>query len=1286
MKNIKLDVFLNKLMSLLIVIFFARQASAETVALYKFNEKSPGSEVETVLNSVDSNLYKGSASSVLGGAMPVYSSDVPGCFLYKDGAYSELLSSDSSSVAFSPASGNNKSGGVLLLADVATAISKMDKGTVEFFAKSDAVQTWRNIITFDAGAHPFKICFQDTNIAYQNFAVYGDTDYYKYGPLTAASGVWHHIAVVWNKENGMLTNYFNYASCGSVIYNPTGITVSRPMYVGSYNLQTGADCINGKVFGLRVSDKILSPQEMLRVSFFPVHNPDIVVRKDGIGKKETSLMKLKEGGVVDIRNGLDLVTEIFYKGDSFVEAGVYTGIGGAEGATEVPWIQGGGTLRVKTTPPENSTPETVAFYAFDEKAAGTKVENIINTFSPNIFKGTASTLASGKDPVYSSDTPGTFLYCNGLCTELLSSNAQSVAFAPAEGNDKSGGLLTLADLSTAIGALDEGTIEFFAKSDAQQSWRNIITFNAGNNFKICFDGAKIYFQNLVVSGDKAYYNSCTTPAASGLWQHIALVWSKKNNIATNYYNYIARNTEILENSILSESKPFYVGGSGVAKESLYGKVFGLRVSDKILSSDEMLHVSSFPFHESGIVVAANSYDDKKASFVSIEENKTMFIAPGMALESEVLSYAGEFIPPGVYTSIGGAEGATQVPWISGGGTISIEKIPTDPSVAQWISVAGGSWNNPLNWLGGFLPSQSRDAHFDLKSSSSYSALIDSDIGTIKNVNLGNLIDSGVVVDVVQGGKVAFKDGNVNVEKGGVFQVSGGEVSATNTLFNFEAGSEFRMSGGVFALTNTTKRAFTLKEGSSFNMTGGKFILSGGIELLYPYGNTKMNISGDAVMDLMSSKSTDMIFFGDVEFSGNSTLHASKVYLYPQDSSDTSITFKDNAKFILGSTHSFLNLGGGTGKRHLSVNFESSGETSSSSGIFIGSSVATTVNIRNGYRLRGEGNYNVIGTTHNAHRYATVNVYNGAFVEDTGYQYEDFLYGFSIGDGRMYNGKSEEVKGVLNIYPDGVVSNIAKVGITAAGSGVYLRLGSGKLSKGIINQYGGKLYHLSPLQCIIGVFAGDGEWNITQGGVATLTSDVYIGGAVTNVLGGFSGKAQPGHSPYNGGPKFEAAYDYEAFAPSKGMLKVANGCFSTTQNIFLSVLGEGKVSVGSSGRIECVDFVLSNSVCKVEGSDVDSSSELRIALAKDSAGCVAASGKLIVSPGSKLVLDFTDFTEGSTLSFPLIQYSTREGFFSDSDISIEGDVPSAGFIVKDVTRRGITGLWYEIRRGTCIIVK
>jgi hypothetical protein len=153
----------------------------------------------------------------------------------------------------------------------------------------------------------------------------------------------------------------------------------------------------------------------------------------------------------------------------------------------------------------------------------------------------------------------------------------------------------------------------------------------------------------------------------------------------------------------------------------------------------------------------------------------------------------------------------------------------------------------------------------------------------------------------------------------------------------------------------------------------------------------------------------------------------------------------------------LNLGGGTGKAHLSVNFESSGETSSSSGIFIGSSVATTVNIRNGYRLRGEGNYNVIGTTHNAHRYATVNVYNGAFVEDTGYQYEDFLYGFSIGDGRMYNGKSEEVKGVLNIYPDGVVSNIAKIGITAAGSGVYLRLGSGKLSKGIINQYGGKLY-------------------------------------------------------------------------------------------------------------------------------------------------------------------------------------------------------------------------------------
>ena len=78
----------------------------------------------------------------------------------------------------------------------------------------------------------------------------------------------------------------------------------------------------------------------------------------------------KEGGVVDIRSGLDLVTEILYKGDSFVEAGVYTGIGGAEGATEVPWIQGGGTLKDPVDGHEMSATEAIAFKMVEKALSG----------------------------------------------------------------------------------------------------------------------------------------------------------------------------------------------------------------------------------------------------------------------------------------------------------------------------------------------------------------------------------------------------------------------------------------------------------------------------------------------------------------------------------------------------------------------------------------------------------------------------------------------------------------------------------------------------------------------------------------------------------------------------------------------------------------------------------------------------------------------------------------------------------------------------------------------------
>ena len=98
---------------------------------------------------------------------------------------------------------------------------------------------------------------------------------------------------------------------------------------------------------------------------------------------------------------------------------------------------------------------TTAFYPFDEGAPGTDVASVLNAVDSTLYSGTPSQIASWQMPAYSSDIPGGWIYSDIYRTNLLSSSANSVAFAPASGVADSGGLLTIADLSTAISAMDE---------------------------------------------------------------------------------------------------------------------------------------------------------------------------------------------------------------------------------------------------------------------------------------------------------------------------------------------------------------------------------------------------------------------------------------------------------------------------------------------------------------------------------------------------------------------------------------------------------------------------------------------------------------------------------------------------------------------------------------------------------------------------------------------------------------------------------------------------------------
>ena len=918
---------------------------------------------------------------------------------------------------------------------------------------------------------------------------------------------------------------------------------------------------------------------------------------------------------------------------------------------------------------------------------GAGVETVLNAVDSTLYSGGSSSVAGGPLPIYSLDVPGYWIYSDSAYTNVLSSTANSLAFNRADGVANSGGLVTLTNLSTAISALDEGTIEFFAKSDESQSWRNIVTFNGGQNFKICFDGPRIYWQNFWKYNLAGSYNSATVSKSSGLWLHIALTWSKANNTAYNFLDYTYRNSEFLTNATTTTSRHFYVGGSSTSeKEAIHGKVFGLRVSDRILAPAEMLRASYFPLFDDDVKVSSDGQTSTNASAVAISEGHQLRIRDGVALSADMVTYAGNSVAAGIYTGVGGAAGATQVNWIDGAGTLTVNGgVPESESV--WIAENGGSWSTAGNWMGNMLPSLGSNAKVDLSLPSSYTATVAEEVTAPATMSIANSSISTATVDVATGGKMAFEGGSIAVGRGGVLQVSGGSVFATNTTVTVADGGKVRVSGGGLSYTNVTANSFKFLSGSELALSGdGIMTALGAHGVLQFNAGSRFVASGNAQMILAASGSTKKSFYfrgRDMTFADNAYIYAYHSSFGPANAADvTDVTFRDFARIGFYSD-AVMYVGGDSCNGMVTVNLDSAAKTDVPYGVIVGAAKKATLNIRNGHWLRGTGNQNSVGYRSSA-RFGEVNVYHGAFVQYSNAQWAECLYGLSVGDGRGVTSTST-IGGVLNIYPDGVVSNLTSSTKTK-GAGVYLRVGSGKLGHGVINQLGGTLYHNSNLQCLIGLFGGSGEWNVSSGGVATVLTDVYVGGAYTNELVGFNGAGHYGVSPWNGGETFANAFD--AFAPATGVLSVEDGVFSTPSNLFVAVNGTGTLSVGptAGARIEAKDVTLSNTVCVVDEVESVSNATLRVRFGAGTVGRVVADGKFTVGAGAKLVLDFTDYADSKVSWYPIVQYTSRDGDFASENVEIVGDAPGGGTLLKDVTHNGVTGYWYFVPHGTMLLFR
>jgi hypothetical protein len=242
-----------------------------TIAYYDFKDGTAGSSVFTVKNVVNPQEYTGTAAPSVttpAGTQPIFTDARPGKYIWAGRGSKELLTENPQSIQFYPATNANNvaetgTGGYVSLESLATAMSALDEGTLEFFGLVDNFLTWKNFVFFNAG-QDFKICTSASvnKFTFQNFWQYNLDDSFLHTEWKNATGEWLHFAVTWSKSDNRAQCFLNYQMVGDIFLTNTTTTASRPVILGaSKNMNN--ECLEGRVSCLRVSSKKLTLDEML---------------------------------------------------------------------------------------------------------------------------------------------------------------------------------------------------------------------------------------------------------------------------------------------------------------------------------------------------------------------------------------------------------------------------------------------------------------------------------------------------------------------------------------------------------------------------------------------------------------------------------------------------------------------------------------------------------------------------------------------------------------------------------------------------------------------------------------------------------------------------------------------------------------------------------------------------------------------------------------------------------------------------------------------------------------
>lgn len=261
--------------------------SNDVVAFYPFCDGVSGAaaHTKTLTNAVDGTRFAVTSSIYAKDLSGVrFSDDVPGKYLFDGTGFKETRFVESyASVEVwgrktaAGAAFNGTSAAELDFAGLATELAAHDSWTVEFFYKMNSGDflNMSDLIAFDAGYSfngvsgllglGFYTSSGATSYRAQiagNYNPGGSTLFYK-DPGDSVKDTWHHLALVFNGETGVMTLYHDHSSKSTATFAKGEAAADKALILSR---QKG---MRGKYCALRVTGRALTAKEMLHASDCP---------------------------------------------------------------------------------------------------------------------------------------------------------------------------------------------------------------------------------------------------------------------------------------------------------------------------------------------------------------------------------------------------------------------------------------------------------------------------------------------------------------------------------------------------------------------------------------------------------------------------------------------------------------------------------------------------------------------------------------------------------------------------------------------------------------------------------------------------------------------------------------------------------------------------------------------------------------------------------------------------------------------------------------------------------